>query len=987
MSDYVLGLDLGSNSIGWALVDVDGQRLAAGVRVFPEGVDRDTKGAEVSTNQTRRDKRATRRQVARRARRKRQLRQLLTTAGLLPGTENDLQALLELDPYVLRARAVEQPLTAHELGRVLLHLAQRRGFLSNRKADKSADKDSKKKPSELKAEIYGLQAELDASGQTLGQYLAQLRATAPLEAVRGKHTSRKMYRDEFERIWAAQQPHHTQRLTNGFYQHLCDKILFFQRAMYWPKASVGRCDLEPRYRRCLRADRVAQRFRLLQEVNNLRLIEPCGDVRALDEQERKTVLQDLSRHDKRTFDQLRQALGFIESQRFNLESGKRDKLQGMTTDAAIAGKKCFGPDWYERPDCQRTEIVRALLRAQEGGKGEEAAFKRRAAAEWGISAETAERMLDLSLPSGRMSFSRRAIEKLLPHLDAGLPLMTDDATPSALSAAGYLRPDQRPANILCQLPRPPKITNPLVRQALYEVRKVVNAILREYGRPARIHIELARDVKGSLEQRYERTLEMREREKQREAARDAIKEFAPAASRRDVDRYLLWKEQGELCLYTGQCISLARLYSGDVDIDHIFPWPRSLDDSFVNRVVCFRAANHEKGNQTPYEWLAERQPERFRQLLERVKHLRFNKRRRFSQQNVDLDQFINRQLTDTAYISRCVRQYLTCLGIDVVCTKGQLTADLRHNWGLNTILHSEGLNLKNREDHRHHAVDALVIALTDRSRLQQLARRRSEDLPLPWPGFREAAQQVIDNIIVSHRVRRKVSGQLHEDTIYGPTAVSDTFVFRKPLEALTLNMVNDIRDPAIRKLVRRRLREHGCNPDDKKATIPKIAWQEPLRMESGVVVKKVRVLKRDQTIQPIGDGKRCVKPGNTHHLCIFELTDAKGKTKRVAEFVTMLEAIRRARRGEPIIRRTHSEFPEARFVMSLSAGEAVLWDDEPDSRLMIFNTGASTQGQLYFYDHRDARKSDAEKYCKNANSLRAEKVAVSPLGIIRWAND
>ena len=143
MSNLTLGLDLGTNSIGWALIDEPGEEIiATGVRVFPEGVDRDQQGGEKSKSQTRRTARGTRRLLMRRSRRKRKLRSVLTEAGLLPRDEAALDELLAVNPYPLRTRICREKLGPFEIGRVLLHLNQRRGFLSNRKTDRG-DKETK----------------------------------------------------------------------------------------------------------------------------------------------------------------------------------------------------------------------------------------------------------------------------------------------------------------------------------------------------------------------------------------------------------------------------------------------------------------------------------------------------------------------------------------------------------------------------------------------------------------------------------------------------------------------------------------------------------------------------------------------------------------------------------------------------------------------------------------------------------------------------
>ena len=205
MSDITLGMDLGTNSIGWALIDEGRSRLVAcGARVFPEGVDRDQKGGELSKSETRRNKRGARRQTARRARRKMLMRKELTRAGLLPGEPAELEKLLLLDPYELRRRALDEPLSPHETGRLLVHLNQRRGFLSNRKSDSQR----KSETSAMLDEISELENEIEAAGhRTLGEHLACLREE-PEVRIRNRHTRRDMYEREFDAVWEAQRRHH-----------------------------------------------------------------------------------------------------------------------------------------------------------------------------------------------------------------------------------------------------------------------------------------------------------------------------------------------------------------------------------------------------------------------------------------------------------------------------------------------------------------------------------------------------------------------------------------------------------------------------------------------------------------------------------------------------------------------------------------------------------------------------------------------------------
>jgi len=207
MSPLTLGLDLGPNSIGWALIDEEAHRIVnLGVRIFPEGVDNFDTAKEVSRNEARRTARAMRRGTKRRQQRRRRLREGLIAAGLFPSNPEDQTALLARDPYDLRARALDEKRSSHELGRIFLHLAARRGFLSNRKTDRGD-----KEVQGMLGEISQLEAEMAANSfPTLGKLLHQKARQFDHahredgDHVRNRHTKRQMYEDEFNAIWDKQ---------------------------------------------------------------------------------------------------------------------------------------------------------------------------------------------------------------------------------------------------------------------------------------------------------------------------------------------------------------------------------------------------------------------------------------------------------------------------------------------------------------------------------------------------------------------------------------------------------------------------------------------------------------------------------------------------------------------------------------------------------------------------------------------------------------
>lgn len=923
-----------------------------------------------------------------------------------------------------------------------------------------------------------------------------------------------MYRQEFEAIWSAQQRFYPQLLTDklrhgsrgkqafpaepdpptkgkdgqtALERYGLEGIIYFQRPTYWPKSAVGMCELEPKHRRCPRADRLAQKARVYQEINNLE-VDDDGDTRPLEPHEREKLIAFLFDRKDATFDQVRKHLGFLESVRFNLEAftkegattGGRKKIKGLPTDAELAKETRFGKKgWAKLTEDQKDTIVDELLAFHYGyktdcGRGvkvEEQQLFLRLTEDFGLDAEQADNVIGCfdDLPTGHGRLSRKALRYggkegrcgIVQALAEGKKMMCSpgDGDDDAIHAAGYLRPDERPPDLRTTLPGPgekgwPNLPNPLVRQALHEVRKVVNAVVREHGCPDVIRIEMARDVKGSLEKRKEARFKQLEQTQRRDDAADRIREYGFRPSRESINRYLLWEEQGGIGIYSGLPISPTQLLNGDTDVDHILPRSRSLDNSMANKVVDFLEPNRRKGNRTPWEWLErDGDPDySFEKVMQRARSIPHRgKQKKLAKQNVELDDFINRQLNDTAYIARAVVQYLKQLGratepggelqrVHVVGTRGLSTATLRHHWGLNGVLHDTGFHgKKNRDDHRHHAVDAVVIALTDEKMLKQLSEGY-EDVPdidretgemewrtgyrgvqidPPWEDFFNTVEDAINKVHVSHRTRRAVAGALHEETLYGKTEEASVYVSRKPIETLTANEVGRIRDNAVRRKIEDRLREHGVDPGRGKGAIPKGVWKQPLWMneEKGVQIKKVRVTKAEESVVPIrggadnyhnpatpnlpakrtgGDaragGGAYIKTGANHHFEVFETRDKKGKPKYTFRNVTVLEAARRKRNHQPIIQTHPPEDTKARFVCSLSPGDSMMVRD-PESgedRVLVITSLISTRGQMDVLDANDARPSNTRDLKRTAvNTLfgkwRAKKVDVDPLGRLRNA--
>ncbi len=1076
--EFVLGIDLGTNSVGWSVVGlVDGEPaklIRAGVRVFEAGMEGNLEsGREESRNKTRRDARLHRRQLWRHRRRLVKLAHILQPAGLLPeGEVTDSEARQDffnrLDseilqspwfaakeksglyheprqvmPYILRAAALDEPLQPHFLGRTLYHLAQRRGFLSNRKQVARKKDDDEGKVKEGIAELRKAMQENHA--RTLGEYLSRLAPSA--ERIRSRWTAREMYEKEFDAIWAAQAKHQPNLLTEEHRKEV-HRAIFYQRPLWFDPNTVGQCELEPGQRRAPAYLLISQRFRLLQTVNNLRVLPPGEPERPLTPADRKKLIDQLEIKGDLKFDKVRKLLDLEKEYIFTLERGGEKTIKGNRTNADFY--KVFGERWLKMTPEERDRAVGYLHAFQKPDKLREAVKKH-----FGFDDTSAEKLSELTLEPDYMNHSRKTMQKLLPLLEAGVTYG---------EARKQIYPESFQSTELKPLLPPveqalTEIRNPAVMRSLTELRKVVNAVIREHGRPVEIRIELARDLKKSKKQRRAISDVNRENQKSRlSAARKILAregDVSPTAAQidqvlksrpADVRKVQLADECRWECPYTGKSISMEALLGPEpqFDIEHVIPFSRSMDNSFSNLTLCYVPENRSvKGNKTPHEAYSG-DPARYEAILDRIKKFTGEramvsaKLKRFMMNDDRLELFLedfrNRQLNDTAYASRLAKRYLGLLyggEIDaenrrrVQATSGQATSYFRNLWKLNAILNDGpttdgGYKPKSRDDHRHHAVDAVVIGLTDAGMVKRLSdaaqraplegHKRFASLEGPWPNFVDSVRAEIDKIVVSHRVSKKVSGALHEETIYSrrfpvaamssspktarrsQTAATEVRV-RKPLIKLTKPEIEKIADPGVRKLVEAKLVELGGDPrkfGDKK-NLPRFP-------SSGVPIKRVRI---NKAINPteIGDGtmRRHVELGSNHHIEIFSVRDKKGRKIWDGEVVSMFEAHQRVRNHKPVVEKNHG--PDAEFEFSLAAGEAVQCSEDKEQRKLWVVRGmteeASGARKVFLAPINDARQKEdivkAGLYLRPAvNTLRkwhARKVVVSPLGEVSESHE
>lgn len=995
----VLGLDLGANSVGWALFDFDGDEpyalVDAGVRVFEAGTTGDIEsGRDEPRGVQRRQARQARRQAERRSRRMANLASLLRRHGMFPecsahkGAARD-KAIARLDkelyaeyrdvvrdapdalrslqqlPYFLRSRALDEKLSPLALGRAMYHLAQRRGYLSNRKT-----KRDKKEEGEVESSINTLKTRIAESGaRTLGEYLSRVDPVEE-ERLRRRWTARGMYEAEFEAIWNAQAVHHPSLLTDDFKRQVHDRI-FSQRPLKSQKGLIGHCELEPGRRRAPKALLAAQRFRLLQKVNDLRLHMPDGQVIDLTPDQKRAIAEKLDSVEKQSFDQLRKLLRKMsdlpESVEFNFERGGEKGLPGNTTAAAL--RKVFKKRWDTLTEAQRMAVVGEVM-----GITSDETLIRRGREAWGLDEEAAEALALVHLEDGYIGLSREALKKVLPYMEAGMSYAT-----AKMRAYG----ERWARNVVDALPPVEDaalpIRNPVVMRTLTETRKVVNAIIRKHGKPEIVRIELARELKRPREERKRLTKEIQDRRANRASLVETHFADGRKISRADIEKLQLWEECNRMCPYTGVPISFESLF-GDApqfDVEHIIPFSRSLDDSFLNKTLCYHEFNRSvKGNRTPYEALGHNE-EAWNQMITRVRQFRGDaakaKLERFLAQDLKaFEDFVSQKLNDTRYASRMAAQYLSWLYGDearsrIQVSTGQVTAYLRDAWRLNSILGDGGE--KERGDHRHHAVDAVAIALTSRSivkRMSESAQRRLEskgrsrgwwnDLPMPWDSFFEDVKTKVAGIVVSHRVSRRVKGQLHDDTVYSPPRKDENgkeyVVTRKPLtEAFKAESIEKIVDPAVREAVREWLERHENDPKKAFGDVtnhPRLTIKRGPRAGQTVPIHKVR-LKEYRDVTAIGqdERQRQVWARSNSHIEVFEVLDNKGNVKRwEGRVVSRLEAYRRSprtqirarrrkttsgtqtgrRTAEPVVNRDAG--PGKRFLFSLAQGDCIEVDIE-----------------------------------------------------------
>ena len=822
LGPLTFGLDIGIASVGWAVLG-ENRIVDLGVRCFDKA---ETADKGESLNLARRTARLLRRRLRRRAWRLTKLARLLKREGLIA----DANFFKKQIPFTqslwqLRVEALDRRLTGEEWARVIYHLCKHRGFHWISRAEaKAADSDNEggrvKKGLAgtkrlMQEKSYRTAAEMvihefpDAQRNKSGDY--------------SKALSRELLEEEAKKLFQHQRelgnPHASAELETAILGN-GDK----KSGLFWAQKPalagkdllkmLGHCTFEKEEYRAPKASFTAERHVWLTRLNNLRIVVD-GKMRPLNEQERHIALpHPYIQASDLTYKQLRSALvkaGLSDSFRFvglsypskrqedtekakNPETEKLIKLPAWQTLRKTLKDAGLEMEWQQisvaaldgKPEL--LDQIAWVLSVYKDDAEVEAELRK-------LDLPNKAKMVDALLDVRFDKFSNlslKALRKIVPHMETGLRY--DEACEQAgyhhsqLHKVGEGEHKYLPSfysgrdkdgklkfNEDMDIPR-----NPVVLRALNQARKVVNALIKTYGSPHEVHIEMARDLSRALDERRDiekAQKEYRERNDRDKASFASEFNIVGTVKGKDFEKWQLYREQQGKCAYSQQPLApngdIQRIFdAGATEIDHALPYSRSFDDSKNNRVLVLTRENRNKGNMTPYEYLdGKNNSERWRlfvAFVESNKSYRQAKRNRLLKKDFGEDEskdFMERNLNDTRYICRFfknyVEQYLQLHADSTakrcVVLSGQMTSFLRARWGL----------VKVRSDSdRHHALDAAVVAacshgmvkrLSDYSRRKELDQVREgfvdvetgeivnpamfdkleQHFPSPWPHFRD----------------------------------------------------------------------------------------------------------------------------------------------------------------------------------------------------------------------------------------------------------
>lgn len=891
--NYILGLDLGIASVGWAVVEIDNDEdpirlIDLGVRTF-ERAEVPKTGESLALS--RRLARSTRRLIRRRAYRLLLAKRLFKREGML--TQSDLDKGLPNQVWQLRLEGLERQLSAIEWSAVLLHLLKHRGYLSQRKNESKTDN------KELGALLSGVNQNHQLLQSESYRTPAELAVRKFVEEEGHIRNQRGSYTHTFNRLdlltelnllFVTQRNLGNPYATDVLQQKIVDLLMWQKPALSGEAIlkMLGKCTFEPSEYKAAKSTYSAERFVWLTKLNNLRILEN-GTERSLTNDERLLLINQPYEKAKLTYAQVKKILELPEQAIFKNLNYTKEDVESKTTFMELKA-------WH----AIRKVLESNGLKTEWQGLASKPALLDEIGTAFSVykTDDDITKYLENKLPSSVLSvllenlnfdkfiqLSLKSLQKILPLMEQGKRY---DEACREIYGDHYGQKNQKEDIFLPVIPAD-EIRNPIVLRTLSQARKVINGIVRKYGSPARVHIETARELGKSFKERNEIKKRQEENRGERERAVQKFKEYFPdffsEPKAKDILKLRLYEQQHGKCLYSGKELDITRLNEkGYVEIDHALPFSRTWDDSFNNKVLVLANENQDKSNRTPYEWLGGKENSvRWKNFIALVMGSRFSysKKQRILTQKLDENGFIERNLNDTRYVARYLFNYISnnmkLLGKGkrrVFASNGQITALLRSRWGLSKV----------REDNdRHHALDAIVVACSTVSMQQKITRFvRFEEMdpfkgeridketgevislhfPEPWKYFRqdvnirvfddnpktalekmlpdrpEANHEFVQPLFVSRAPTRKMSGQGHMETIKSAKRLSEGVSVLKVLLTqlkpnLLENMVNREREIDLYNGLKMRLAEFNNDPLK--------AFEQPFYKKGGQQVKSIRV--------------------------------------------------------------------------------------------------------------------------------------------------
>ncbi len=741
----VLGLDLGSTSIGWAIIEENSVEvcneqsvnsgcdkiLALGSRIIPLGDDECTqfsKGQTITKNADRTKKRSQRKGYDRYKMRRALLIAELSRLGMYEGYTLKLS---KLELWGLRAKAVSEKISLLELGRVLCHINQKRGY-------KTAKSDyTDKKTGDYVRQVVERYRKLYEEGLTIGQYMYN--ALCHNEAFRCKDCvyPRDAYIEEYNAIMSCQKRFYVNILTDDVVGHIRDYIIFHQRPLKSCKHLVAKCELESKEielhgGNIKNAPKVAPRTsplfqicKIWESINNLSIRNKCNDVLHLTIEQKLKIFNFMNTHDKMKASDLKKVLE-VKSKEWLFGKAVGNGLQGNITYYAISNalrdypkggdlmkfdlkiidgnvdtdtgeiRKVVDASFVEEKFYQ---LWHTLYSIPNIGELRSVLIKKFKIKDDKVLDELCQ--LDF-VKAGYGNKSSRAIRRILPYLQDGMQYH------DAKVAAGYndvtLTKEQNEARPLFHKLSPiakGELRQPVVEKILNQLVNVVNALMAEYGAFDEIRVELARELKQSKEERMLTTKAISDNQKENEIIAKRIKdEYGLTPTKSRIQKYKLWQETDHRCIYCGEIVGVKEFLLGfGVEVEHIIPRSVLFDDSFSNKVCSCRKCNKEKDNATAFDYMQSKPEEIFNAYLDRVNDLAERKKSFMAKRNKLLTpasklptDFIDRQLRESQYIARKAKEMLLTICHNVYSTSGSITDFIRHLWGWDEVLHNLNFN-------------------------------------------------------------------------------------------------------------------------------------------------------------------------------------------------------------------------------------------------------------------------------------------------------